>query len=161
MSYIPLNNPPSDLATTFVSGYALNQKPAYLTGTNCFASASINLNVNIVSVSALFTTEINRGNFFPILVAVSCQEVYSGNITNPVFSIGWTSPSYSDFIANQSLTRAQTSITTFGTGNYEIFNIGTKNSASPGTDIKINISTVDTGAIKDVRTISIFGFYTG
>lgn len=161
MTYIPINNPPYDLLTSFPAGYTLNQKPGYLTSINCFASASVNLNISTTSVSTLFVTENNRGNFFPILVTVSCQEVYSGNITNPVFSIGWNSPNYSELISNQSLTRAQTSLVTFGTGNYEIFNIGMKNSANPGTDIKINISTSDTGVAKDVRTISIFGFYTG
>jgi hypothetical protein len=165
MSHFPAGQPSSSLAPLAASN-VVTQGRAIITGNTHFASYSTTLNFGVGGTDPylLFTTDANRGRFFPThIVIAAVKGAFNGLASSaPVAYIGWTSVSnpYDNWVSNygcQSILDNQ-----FGAGQWDIATLQTWQgfkSAPPSTDVYINLAL--SGVANDVRTVTVFGIYTG
>ena len=164
MSHFPAGQPYS---TVQPSGtYQGTQRNPLEMGNASFAtySATLNFGVGATDPYLLFTTEANRGRFFPtkiaIMAAVGSQNALSSSA--PVVRIGWFNRSnpYDNWV---SLESCQSILDNqFGAGLYDKMTLETWEaflSAPPSTPVYIDLapSTV----ANDIRIVNVFGIYTG
>ena len=132
------------------------------------ASYSANVNMTVSGAHVIFTTDADKGRFFPILITAYCTAGNQpGGLYPPAVSIGWnpgnTQP-YIDWVNQEGI--AGITALGYGPGNYQVpadFPIGYtiyNASAPPSTNVVVYVFNTS-GASIDTRTFVIWGFYTG
>lgn len=163
MSHFPAGQPYSSVGP---AGAGISQNVAMRLGNASFASYSTALNFGVGATDPylLFTTDANRGRFFPTKIAIMATVgAFNGlSSSSPNVRIGWFNRSnpYDNWVslkAIQSILDNQ-----FGAGMYDEMELETWEaflSAPPSTDVYIDLapSTV----ANDIRIVNVFGIYTG
>jgi hypothetical protein len=163
MSHFPAGQPYSSVA---VAGANVSQALPMSFGNASFASysATLNFGVGATDPYLLFTTEANRGRFFPTKIAImAAVGSFNGGIAStPVVRIGWFARSnpYDNWV---SLKTVQSILdNNFGAEQYNDMDLETWEaflSAPPSTGIYIDLAPSTT--TNDVRIVNVFGIYTG
>ena len=123
---------------------SLNQK--------LFTYLSDPIDFKTVATYPLFTTLVGS-KFMPIDYAFICDSATAAN-GDGNFSIGWTGPTYEDFISGGSSTNA---ITANHFDNYPVSS-GSKEVFPANTPIILNLTNADTGTALSIR-VMMCGFY--
>lgn len=163
---------PAGQVYSTVPAYPANkqtQDEAIATGDTCFAVYTAVVDFNVTGAVLLFTTDANRGRFFPIGINVTAvpNSQNGGTSYPPNTYIGWQNPgksnAYDNWLSAESLQSISDNL--FGSGMYDT--TGLKSpiwnaylSAPASTGVYINITRSNT-VIADKRIVSIIGIYTG
>ena len=159
MSFFPAGIP-------YNNTFGVRQLEAMATGENLLTSYTTTLNFGVGATDPylLFTTDANRGRFFPTKIAIIAVKGSSNGAvaSQPITRIGWFARSnpYDNWV---SLEACQSILANnFGAGQYDNMTLQTWEaflSAPPSTAVYIDLapSTVT----NDVRTVTVFGIYTG
>lgn len=157
------------------AGFAVSNSYGVDTANRYFATYAKDVNMETTGTYLLFTTETNRGRFFPTYVQVICQSSFavSAPVNNPVINIGYvltSAPNYDEWVSQEGLSTVYGDI---GTGQWEqgvvedITGIAIRaqqdaKSAAPGTNIYLVVQQASSSSvIADIRTVVVAGFYTG
>lgn len=138
----------------------LGQDPAIQTISKClFAMVTASVDFKQTGTFHFFTTESDRGRFFPTKIVICAEHVSSSGVA-PTLDIGKNSPSYNGWL-NATLTAPNYLL--YGSGQYEFPTLtsvtATATSADPGTDVYYKIDVASTST-HDTRSIILMGFYT-
>lgn len=161
MSYFPAGVQYNNTSAT-----GIRQNEAMATAEQLFATYSTTLNFDGGSTAPylLFTTDANRGRFFPIKIAIAAVKGSSNGLSSssPVVRIGWFNRSnpYDNWVSAASCQSILDN--TFGAGYYNNITLQTWEaflSAPPSTDVYLSL--VPSSVAGDFRIVTVLGLYTG
>lgn len=163
MSHFPAGQPVSTLAP---SPNPTTQDVAMATGNTEFASYSATLNFGVGGTDPylLFTTDANRGRFFPTSIVITPVYPSRNGVTAsaPTANIGWFAGSnpYDNWVGNFNCISIQDTL--FSSSQWTEVTLQTwqhNKSAPPSTDVYIDLAL--STLANDYRTVTVFGLYTG
>lgn len=162
MSHFPAGQPES--AAGF-PGTVYTQALALQTDRTRYAIYTATVTMNVSSAGTLlFTTDANRGRFFPVFIICTPTPSSStaASSTGPSLRVGWFARSnpYDNWVNQFGLEGLGNN--TFGSGNYDLPDLTTWEamlSAPPSTGIYA--AWAASTAASDQRNLTIIGIYTG
>ncbi len=168
MSHFPAGQVQSDVPL-YPAGQA-TQKLALDTGNAMYDVYSAKVTMFPTGDTLLFTTDANRGRFFPIFIGITA--VFGSRAvtsTPPNVFIGWQNPgrsnAYDNWLSNEGLQAIYDNAgQRFGAGYYDKTTLTGPSwsaflSAPPSTPIYMRVAGTNTST--DLRVVTIVGLYTG